>query len=225
LTNKTAILFFSRTSHEEIKFKDFGFGAANKCISQLFIQKTLHTLDQTDLPVVKVFSQNQRGIDFGDRLSNAIEFTFDKGFESVIVVGNDCIGLSKAKIKNAQKALLSNDYVVGPDTVGGLYLLGVNKESYQRSLLEKLAWKTTSLLKSFQKSTQHFAIHTLEALADINDAQSFKDVVRRFKFIDRFVLLLKSFIQQKEIIVLKTIENLPKGFYILFQYRGPPCLA
>ena len=67
----------------------------------------------------------QSGEDLGDRMSNAFLFIL-KNHAKACIIGSDCPTLSVAILKSAFDVLDNHDFVVGPSTDGGYYLLGMN---------------------------------------------------------------------------------------------------
>lgn len=87
----------------------------------------------------------QEGADLGQRLAFAAETAFFEGFERVIFIGTDCIGMDESFIQGAFQSLDSHDVVIGPSTDGGYYLLGIREPS--RWLFEDIPWSTETVLK------------------------------------------------------------------------------
>lgn len=69
----------------------------------------------------------QSGSDLGARMHNSFEWGFNNGFDSICIIGTDCLELSSEIIKDAFTALRSNDVVIGPAVDGGYYLLGMRR--------------------------------------------------------------------------------------------------
>ncbi len=67
----------------------------------------------------------QSSEDLGDRMLNAFAFILQK-HPKACIIGSDCPTLSAAILEAAFEALYNHDFVVGPSTDGGYYLLGMN---------------------------------------------------------------------------------------------------
>jgi len=90
-----AILLFSRSAKCESSFKhwtrdkNINFQIANHLISD-----THKRLKTSPYPIVVVDEKLQSGNIFGEKLANAFDYVFQKGFDYVIAVGNDCSNIS-----------------------------------------------------------------------------------------------------------------------------------
>jgi len=110
----------------------------------------------------------QKGIDLGERMNNAFKEVFEQGFENVCIIGSDCLEITKHHIEQAFINLKNNDFVFGPSTDGGYYLLGMN--NYEKFVFEGKQWSTATLLA---KTTQEIEekgkkYHLLQQLTDID---------------------------------------------------------
>lgn len=151
LNTSTAILFFSRTSVEEACVKNWlpGKKKKNEFLAKRLIKQTLAEAKKTNLPIFIVDSAKQTGNSFGEKFSNAIESVFNQGIENVIAIGSDCPRLTAADIQKAYNISSRGNIVLGPDTRGGVYLLGLNKNNFNPQLFQQLPWQTSDLLKAF----------------------------------------------------------------------------
>ena len=174
----TAILFFSKTSSAEAEGKKLAAAKRQtKAIAQVFIKNTRQILRGLDLPVFTISENLQRGDSFGERLQNAFQDIFDKGFTNVIAIGNDCLTLNKNHIQQAIDALETTPSVLGPSTDGGVYLLGFQKKHFDTSELKSIHWQTGDVLKELLQNTNSQCI-TLEILSDIDTAD---DLIKAIK--------------------------------------------
>lgn len=154
----TAILFFSHLKKQQANDKKIhSLKAVNKKISSLFIRKSLKTAQKSGYPVYWIDSNQQQGDTFGERLANAYQWLFDKGYQKVIAIGNDCLTLTVEDVYQAATSLESNKSVLGPSKDGGVYLLGLCKEQFSKQTFAELPWTTCTLLaalKSHLKDVQ-----------------------------------------------------------------------
>jgi len=179
LTHKTALLFFSRTASHEAASKSFVEGKnkkVNQRLSSLLIQSARKTAVRSGLPFFEINSTEQEGNSFGERISNALASVFSSGFDSVIVIGNDCPQLTVSHIKTSTEGLADNKLVLGPDNRGGVYLVGINKAIFNQRGFIDLPWQSPELynnLRSFMPVEASLLI--LPALKDINN---FSDLIK-----------------------------------------------
>jgi len=227
--NNTAILIFTRTEAQESEQKDWGRRInkrGQRNIAKRFIQHTLATAKKTKLPVFTCFGTEQYGNSFGEKLTNAIEDVFSKGYNNVITIGNDTPNLSSDLILKANQLLNHKKFVLGPSQDGGIYLLGIRKEAYIRDELVKMQWQTKYLIFDWKDSVQKLdhSISWLPELLDIDDEKS----------------LLEFLKGKQNIFLLNKIKNILGGFLNFFlkinqikqcsyiirfsQLRAPPTL-
>jgi rSAM/selenodomain-associated transferase 1 len=87
----------------------------------------------------------QSGEDLGERMANAFETAFARGFAGVVLVGADCPVLSAPLVRAAFRELASSaGAVFGPSDDGGFYLIAL--PSPAPSLFRDVHWGTGSVL-------------------------------------------------------------------------------
>ncbi|MBI4842901.1 MAG: TIGR04282 family arsenosugar biosynthesis glycosyltransferase [Nitrospirae bacterium] len=69
----------------------------------------------------------QEGNDLGEKFINAFNDKFDEGYKKVVIIGSDSPTIPLDFIKRAFEELDRNDFVLGPCTDGGYYLVGMKK--------------------------------------------------------------------------------------------------
>jgi rSAM/selenodomain-associated transferase 1 len=125
--------------------------------------------------------QIQEGSGLGDKMRNAFKHGFDKGYNSICIIGTDCLELSSAIISNAFEALTFSDAVIGPATDGGYYLLGMN--SLHEQFFKDKFWGTSSVFKDtvadFKAASVQF--HELPVLSDIDDASDLPESLEHLR--------------------------------------------
>lgn len=217
----TAILFFSKTSRAEAERKKLAAAKRQtKAIAQVFINNTRQILRGLDLPVFTISEQLQRGDSFGERLHNAFQDIFDKGFTNVIAVGNDCLTLTKNHIQQAIDALETDPSVLGPSTDGGVYLLGFQKEHFNTYGLKNIAWQTNNVFNELAQNTHNQCV-TLDILSDIDTAN---DLIKAIKDISTNIkTLLIALLRDKVLTLYTTYLNwTPQYLLSSKSLRAPP---
>lgn len=176
---QTAILLFSRTPQEEVNAKELTFRHSRAAV-HLLLQHSLRQARKTKLPLYTCYSAQQRGNCFGERLANALEEVFAKGHKEVLVIGNDSPGLNARLLLKAKETLRSKQLVLGPATDGGVYLIGINANIYQRNKFLSLAWETPFLQNSWQTYAKQIKTSpaSLSKLDDIDTVKDFWQFVR-----------------------------------------------
>ncbi len=113
----------------------------------------------------------QIGNDLGIRMMNAFNFLFRRQYENVVIIGSDCISLTKEIIENAFAELKQNEAVIGPAEDGGYYLLGMKK--LYAEIFKNKTWSTDSVypdtIKSFDELNLQYKV--LIELSDVDDAK------------------------------------------------------
>ncbi len=114
----------------------------------------------------------QQGYTFEDRLTYTLQAVASRGFQQIVVVGNDCLDLTPGLIEQAFRQLGTRDVVVGASRDGGFYLLGV--KLYRPALLKGLPWRTDRLYRQLLVRLKQFQLSwvALPALEDIDSFQS-----------------------------------------------------
>lgn len=181
--HQTAILLFSHTAADEAYVKTFvaeGGKKANIAVARKLIDHNISVAKQSKLPLFTCFSPDQSGSSFGERLANAFENVFSKGFDQVIAIGNDCVGISPALLLGARDQLTYNGLVLGPATDGGVYLIGLNKSAYQREKFIGLPWQKANLQQEWGSYGDEIssALIWLEYLQDIDNPTSLKYILQ-----------------------------------------------
>lgn len=166
--------------------------------------RTASLLKQTGRSVFHSNEVNQTGTYFGMRITCALAEVFEKGYESVLVVGNDSPDLSRNDLENAIARLEAGHNVLGPSTDGGAYLIGVQKDFFREEVWEKLPWCTTQLFQSllellFKAGTSQPDL--LRQLTDLDHAESIRRWLKRpahkrFNQLISFLRALISFTHQ-----------------------------
>lgn len=196
-TAQTALLFFSRTAADEATVKTFSQHIGKKgniAVSQHLIQQSIATLQKTNLPVLSCYSSQQFGDSFGERLANAIESVYSKGYQKVIVIGNDCPYISSDLILKVSQQLENEKLVLGPSTDGGVYLIGITKKVYNRQKFIALSWQESSLQNEWINYSNDLSakVNWLQSYADIDNTVDFKKAIKTLPF---HSLLRKQFIR------------------------------
>lgn len=132
-------------------------------------------IDEDDTWIRPTFSKYvQSGADLGQRMQRSFDAMFAAGFKQVVIVGTDLLDLQVQHIEHAFRALSFHDFVIGPATDGGYYLLGM-KELHP-SLFTNKHWSTeTVCLETL--TDMHAAAKSVYQLAEISDIDTEADWV------------------------------------------------
>lgn len=91
----------------------------------------------------------QTGATLGDRLAMAFaERFFFHRTEMIVAIGVDDPLLSRATIDEAFALLESCDWVIGPATDGGYYLIGCRAASFDATVFQNIEWGSDSVMRT-----------------------------------------------------------------------------
>ena len=185
--DQNAILIFSRFAAEEAKVKNYANAVGKKGGNKLAGHLIQHTLDEakkSGIPVYSFFSDKQKGNSFGERLANAIEEVFSKGFTNLIITGTDSPDISTALFQKAVKKLNHYGMVLGPSKDGGVYLIGINKKAYNRQAFLQIPWLSSAVFQSLKTYAANIgvAFSTEEQAEDIDSVSDLLEWKRTNKY-------------------------------------------
>ncbi|KYG85180.1 hypothetical protein AWW67_15820 [Roseivirga seohaensis] len=223
--NNTAILFFSRNLKEEFLAKNVGLNIQQfSNLFNLLVKKTQRTIGQTQIPVKTLFSDEQIGSSFGERLTNGISNLFSEGFENVIVVGNDAPELSSEDLLWVKNKLENGKNVLGRDSHGGAYLIGVSKKDFCTTAFLNIDWNTKLVFNQLKLLLSSEELEN--RLIDLNEKSDFQNILKQGLHLSKtFKQILKAIFSNY---TSHTNFNftLPKSIWFqLTELRGPPSLV
>ncbi|MCX6665277.1 MAG: TIGR04282 family arsenosugar biosynthesis glycosyltransferase [Euryarchaeota archaeon] len=166
-----------------------------------FVQDSLKLIESLHLPFFICFSPKtaydemrawlgkqyhylpQKGNDLGERMKNSFLQTFAEGFNTVVLLGSDTPDLPVYFIKQAIRALRTNDVALGPSVDGGYYLFGCKKDGFSPTFFEGIHWSTSAVfqetiavLKRNKKT-----VHILPEWSDIDTVEDIYAFIKRNK--------------------------------------------
>ena len=111
----------------------------------------------------------QEGQDLGERMLNAFEYAFKKGFKKVCLIGSDCMEINSNDLITSLNIIDENDIVIGPTKDGGYYLIAL-KSSFPFLFLNK-TWSHSNVLQNtiFSIKEKGLKLALLDAKRDIDD--------------------------------------------------------
>ncbi len=191
-TRGTAVLIFANSPSFEAERKELPFGQK---LLRIFNDRTIQTVERSGLPFFLYNEGKQRGRNFGDRFSNAIEDVFSKGYNQIITIGNDSPGLQLGHLTKALEQLKQGAPSLGPSSDGGFYLMAVHKEYFNREAFMALPWQETNLRQDLQKLLEHQGaiVNKLEVLQDID---SWSDLESWFRKNNNIPFSIKELLTQ-----------------------------
>ena len=145
----------------------------------VFYSNTIPNTDiwDPDLYVRKL----QEGITLGERMRNAFQWAFKKGYQNVVLIGSDLYDLKTEDLVEAFEILETRDFTVGPASDGGYYLLGMKE--LKEELFEDKVWGTPTVLGSTLRDLEGESVGLLEERNDVDVYEDIKDVPVFQKFL------------------------------------------
>lgn len=121
---------------------------------------------------------SQRGSDLGERMMDAFQRTFERGYESVAIIGTDSPDLPISFIEEAFLLLEdpSVDVVFGPSEDGGYYLLALKR--LHAELFQGIGWSSQAVLRESVATAEKVGMrttmlslwHDVDTVADLHRA-------------------------------------------------------
>lgn len=110
--------------------------------------------------------KGQSGLDLGMRMENAFKQGFQNYYNQIVIIGSDLPEISEQILLSAFNALEGHDYVIGPASDGGYYLLGM--KSLHPEIFKNKIWSTDSVLKDTLENIKNERVKILEMKSDID---------------------------------------------------------
>ncbi len=216
MSTSTAILIFTQEASKEVARKMLT-PSKNQGVNRLVFDKLNHLVERTTTAAaskaenLRVFHSKQlikpNNNSFGKQLSEAIQAVFERGFEKVICIGNDCPALDENRILAAVEKLQTFDTVVGPDNRGGAYLIGISSKGFKAEVFENLAWQSEKMLESFIEQYAKKALLLLETLSDIHNFQELQTYTTSRYFIAFLIQLIEQITTKIQRFYCFLVEN------------------
>lgn len=186
MKNKIAILIFAHSADFEAVQKPFKSSAV---LFDALNTKTLRVVEKSGLPYFHSSEKNQIGSTFGERFTNAIQSVYNKGFDTVITIGNDTPHLQTKHLLKAKSQLQQNNIVLGPAKDGGFYLMGLKKSFFNIETFLNLPWQTSQLRYCISKLIQlkGIGVSYLETLSDIDTISDVTNITNSFRNISKYL--------------------------------------
>ena len=210
----TALLIFVRCLNEESERKNLVSNPiANRQLFQFLNKNIESTAIKSGLPYFII--ETQVGTTFGERLGAAIKEVFEKGYENVITIGNDCPELTESVLQASAEILRDSSSIIGADQHNGAYLIGLSKDRFDYDKFIQIRWQSKMTVEDLKSYFLKYQL--LPQAADINDA------IDLFKYLK---LAPKTF-RKAIYFISKTIaftSNNHTGLILGQQTSAPPIL-
>ncbi len=176
---RRALLIFADSAHTDCKRRgwpsalrilletqSFIFEGNSSFDYHLFTSYGCHGLASSSVRV-----HFQEGGSFGQRLENAIESLARLGYQEIVIVGRDCPELGQNDVQEAFALLGQHRLVLGPDHLGGCYLIGIHANDWGK--LRGIRWQRNT---DFRQVVDRFGDQHVCKLPVKLDLDSLSDV-------------------------------------------------
>ena len=109
----------------------------------------------------------QQGDDLGEKMYNALNTAFGKGYRKAVLTGSDIPELNSRIIKKAFDLLDEKDAVIGEAADGGYYLISFNSGTLSDEFFKDINWSTNIVFSQ-----------TMHIFKETNRSVAFTDVLR-----------------------------------------------
>jgi uncharacterized protein len=93
----------------------------------------------------------------------------------VVIIGSDIPGVTRDHIAAAFRVLGARDFVFGPATDGGYWLVGARRRPLPAALFRNVRWSTShALADTLAGIARRFSVGYVATLEDVDDAASFR---------------------------------------------------
>jgi len=125
-------------------------------------------VNQNDIWDAEIYTKKEQlqVADLGERMQNAFQAGFDKGYEKIIIIGSDLYDVETKDLEVAFGILNTNEAVIGPATDGGFYLLGM--KTMITEVFQNKNWGSESVLQDTLHDLEKYNFHTLEERNDVD---------------------------------------------------------
>lgn len=175
-----AILYFTRNAQSESIYKNLASNnqEKNRQLTRALIDHTRKTIINSGIPFYQSDFQDNR-LTFGQNLVNNLDQVFSKGYDSILILGNDCPDLTTKELQFAASELQQGRDTYGRSTDGGMYLIGLQQESFHRKIFCQLPWQSEALAEAFDTYLYTYSreVHSISLIikSDIDDAKDLFD--------------------------------------------------
>lgn len=224
-SSKIALLLFAHSEKKECFSKPLAkTKRQNVLLWKKMNKRVLNTIQKTNLFYFHSNETNQIGTTFGKKLTNAIQNLFEKGFEKVIVIGNDCPELQSAHFAEAISKLAKNDVVLGSNYNGGTYLMGISQTVFDATKFAKIHWQTPKVVDELITLFENNSLSTLEPLQDCNTINDLKKIISKLSFLDGLKFIISAILFANSTFTFQRKSFYPLVCYNLNFNKGSPVL-
>jgi uncharacterized protein len=196
--SKTAIILFANLPEFEARAKSFsGFSnqKATQKLSGILTKHFYNLAKKTTAQAFLIDTYQQKGLTFGDRITDAFATIYAKGFDHVVCIGNDCPALTLSELESAINQTQNGKVVLGPTRDGGAYLIGIPKTCFNSATFSKISWQSSKTYLDLKDlfTTSNSSLLETDLLNDIDGEKDIRNYSNQNPLIKLLLHTLKSF--------------------------------
>jgi hypothetical protein len=113
----------------------------------------------------------QRGENLGERMYHAFQELLGRGTDGALIVGTDCLDLTRMHLQDAAQSLSDHELVLLPALDGGYALIGGT--TVDPALFSQIHWSSDRVYDQTMKNARrlNYRVASLESLRDIDTLQ------------------------------------------------------
>lgn len=174
-------------------YKSFVSEIISKCVQLKGVDKFLGCAPTGDNDFLRKITEtytlksfDQSGKNLGEKIVNAFQDYFKKGYSEIVLIGSDSPTIPIEYIKKAFLELKKNDFVIGPCCDGGLYLIGAKKKIIPE-IFHNIPWDTSEVLNMVLKKINSLSIKfsMLPFWYDVDTIEDLKFLENHRKYLNR----------------------------------------
>lgn len=116
----------------------------------------------------------QSGNDLGERMKNAFESVFEKGYACAILVGSDIPDVDECILEEAFAHLLTHDAMLSPTEDGGYYLIGFHAHTFCKEAFEGIRYSQSDVYANTLLKLSPLRVAKGEILRDIDTLEDLR---------------------------------------------------
>ena len=116
----------------------------------------------------------QSGDDLGERMQNAFEAVFKKGYKRAILVGSDIPDVNERLLEESFAHLCNNDAMLSPTEDGGYYLIGFHAHTFCQEAFEGITYSTDDVYANTLLKLSPLRVAKGEILRDIDTLEDLR---------------------------------------------------
>ncbi|NNC82852.1 MAG: DUF2064 domain-containing protein [Flavobacteriales bacterium] len=221
---RTAILYFAyRPDVEALRkpiFKQHGHEVNVRFYKELQ-EELFGQLTPLGLPVEHIDERQQHGHGFGERFCNAIEDVWARGYDQVIILGNDTPELDASVYQQAYELLRQDKTCLVKTHRNGVALIALQKERYYRHLWMELPWQSERIFDELFDCMAFCKVLGPDAI-ELNNLADVFAYLEMHRGKDSIAFLIESILNPLRNFVSLHLREKESGFISTRKLRGPP---